>query len=150
MSTPDEGHPMSREPDLPTRPPRRTLETEEFWDGCADGRLLLPRCDECGDTFWYPRLVCPFCASHSVRYVESSGLGTVYSFTVVRRGPGPFREKAPYVVAMIRLDDGPIMMSNVVGTDPEAVEIDMPVRVLFERAGDDGSEAIPRFAPRDG
>jgi uncharacterized OB-fold protein len=139
---------MSSEAHLPTRPARRTLETEEFWDGCADERLLLPRCDDCGDTFWYPRLVCPFCGSQSVHYAESSGLGTVYSFTVIRRGHGPYREKAPYVLAMIQLDDGPIMMSNVVGVDPDNVAIDTPVQVIFERAGDDGEDAIPRFVPR--
>ncbi len=135
------------DPHLPTRPPRRTVETKEFWDGCADGRLLLPRCDECGDTIWYPRLVCPFCGSHSVSYVESSGLGTVYSYTVVRRGSGPYREETPYVLAMIQLDDGPIMMSNVVGTDPETLEVGLPVKVIFEPAGEDG-DAIPRFMPR--
>jgi uncharacterized OB-fold protein len=140
---------MSTEAHLPTRPPRRTIETEEFWDGCAAGKLLLPTCDDCGEANWYPRMVCPFCASMSVNYVESSGLGTVYSYTVVRRGSGPFREKAPYMLAMIELDDGPIMMSNVVGTDPESIEVGMPVEVTFERAGDDGEDAIPRFVPRD-
>lgn len=137
---------MSPEPRLPTRPPRRTLETVEFWDGCASERLLLPRCDECHEHIWYPRLVCPFCGSQSVSYVESSGLGTVYSFTVVRRGSGAYRDAAPYILAMIELDEGPIMMTNVVGSDQ--VTIGMPVQVVFDPAGAAG-DAIPRFVPRD-
>ena len=140
---------MSAEAFLPTRPPRRTLETAEFWDGCASERLLLPRCDDCGEFIWYPRLVCPFCGSQSVSYVEASGLGTVYSFTVVRRGSGAYRDSAPYVVAMVELDEGPIMMTNVAGADPETIVVGMPVRVVFEPAGDDGADAIPRFIPRD-
>ena len=61
---------------LPTRSPRRNHETAAFWDGCARGQLLLPRCDDCGQLIWYPRLVCPFCGSHSVTYTEVSGRAT--------------------------------------------------------------------------
>ena len=140
---------MSPEAFLPTRPPRRTLETAEFWDGCASERLLLPRCDVCHEHIWYPRLVCPFCGSQSVSYVESGGMGTIYSFTVVRRGSGAYRDVVPYVLAMVELDEGPIMMTNVVGADPETIAVGMSVRVVFERAGDDGADAIPRFTPQD-
>ncbi len=130
---------------LPVRTPRRTLETDAFWDGCAEGRLVLPRCDACGELIWYPRLSCPFCASHSVTQTEVSGRGTVYSFTVVRRGSGPFRDAAPYVLAMVQLDEGPTMMTNVVDVDPATVTVGEPVHVVFERT--DAGEAIPRFAP---
>ena len=140
---------MSAEAFLPTRPPRRTFETEEFWDGCASERLLLPRCDECHEHIWYPRLVCPFCGSQSVSYVESNGMGTIYSNTVVRRGSGAYRDSAPYIVAMVELAEGPIMMTNVVGADPETIAVGMSVRVVFEPVGDDDADAIPRFTPRD-
>ena len=132
---------------LPVRSPHRTLETAAFWDGCAEGRFVLPRCDECGELIWYPRLSCPFCGSHSVTQTEVSGRGTLYSFTVVRRGSGPFRDAAPYVLAMVQLDEGPTMMTNLVDVDPESVTVGQPVHVVFERT-DDG-EAIPRFAPED-
>ena len=141
---------------LPTRVPRRTLETAPFWDGCAAGRLVLPRCDECGELIWYTRLVCPFCASLSVTYTEVAGRGTVYSFTVMRRGAGPFAGVAPYVLALVQLDEGPTMFTNVVDVDPEAVTIGMSVRVVFDPApgpaggtGDAPVDAIPRFAPID-
>jgi uncharacterized protein len=130
---------------LPVRPPRRTLETAAFWDGCAEGRLVLPRCDECGELIWYPRLSCPFCGSHSVTQTDVSGRGTVYTFTIVRRGAGAFRDAAPYVLAMIQLEEGPTMMTNVVDVDPESVTVGQPVHVVFERTEED--QAIPRFAP---
>jgi uncharacterized OB-fold protein len=131
------------EPLLPTRVPRRNAETTPFWDACAAGRLMLPKCDGCGQLIWYPRRFCPFCATHSVTYVEVSGRGTVYTFTIMRRGDGPFREKSPYVLAYVQLDEGPIMMTNIVGVDPESVEVGQAVRVVFEPAGD--GDAIPRF-----
>jgi len=131
------------EPLLPTRAPRRNAETAPFWDACAAGRLMLPKCDGCGELIWYPRRFCPFCATHSVTYVDVSGRGTVYTFTIMRRGDGPFRERSPYVLAYVQLDEGPIMMTNIVGVDPEWVEVGQAVRVVFEPAGD--GDAIPRF-----
>lgn len=142
---------MSDEPYLPTRHPRRSLDTAEFWDGCAQGRLLVPRCNACAELIWYPRRFCPFCASTSVTYEEMSGRGTVYSFTVSRRGRGPFRGRAPYVVAYVELDEGPRILTNIVGVGADAVQIGLPVRVVFEPA-DDGhggtTDAIPRFTRR--
>lgn len=142
---------MSERPFLPTRAPRRNHETAAFWDGCAGGQLLLPRCDDCGQLIWYPRLVCPFCGSHAVTYTAVSGRGTVYSFTVVRRGGGPFRDAAPYVLAMVRLNEGPTMMTNLVDVDPATVSIGQAVVVVFEPVDDpDGSgtgDALPRFTP---
>lgn len=138
---------MSDTPRLPTRPPHRTIETAGFWDACAAGRFVLPRCDACGELVWYPRLVCPTCGSHSVSPTEVSGRGTVYSWSVVRRGgPGPFRDSGPYVLAMIELDEGPRLLSNVVECHPDEVEVGMRVEVVFEPV--DGSEdRIYRFAP---
>lgn len=136
---------MSTDPFLPTRPPRRTHETAQFWDGCAEGRLLLPKCNDCGELIWYPRLFCPFCASTSVAYTEVSGRGTVYSFTIMRRGSGPFRDHAPYVLAYVELEEGPRLMTNIVGADPESVFVGQPVQVVFEPAG--AGDAVPRFTP---
>ena len=137
---------MSRsEPLLPARAPRRNPETAPFWDACAEGRLSIPRCDDCGELIWYPRRFCPFCSSRSVTYVDVSGRGTVYTFTIMRRGVGPFRDKAPYVLAYVRLDEGPVVMTNIVGVDPGSVRIDQPVQVVWEPAGE--ADQIPRFTP---
>jgi uncharacterized OB-fold protein len=131
-------------PHLPTRAPRRNLETAPFWDACAAGRLALPRCDVCGELIWYPRLVCPFCGSHDVAYVDVSGRGSVYSFSVVRKGSGPFRDHAPYVLAMVQLEEGPVLMTNIVGP-VERVEVGAAVHVVFEPV-EGSADAIPRFA----
>ena len=137
---------MSRsEPLLPARAPRRNAETAPFWDACAESRLSIPRCDDCGELIWYPRRFCPFCSSRSVTYVDVSGRGTVYTFTIMRRGDGPFRDKAPYVLAYVRLDEGPVVMTNIVGVDPGLVRIDQPVHVVWEPAGE--ADQIPRFTP---
>jgi len=142
---------MSPAPFLPTRPPKVNHATRPFWEACAEGRLVVPRCDDCGELIWYPRLFCPSCASTSVTWTDMSGRGTVYSFSITRKGAGPFRDVAPYVLAYVELDEGPIMLTNVVGCDPDAVEIGMVVEVVFEPAGEglDGHPtAIPRFTPR--
>lgn len=128
------------------RPPRRTHETAPFWDACAEGRLVLPRCQRCGELIWYPRRFCPFCAGTEVSWIEVSGHGTVYSFTVMRRGAGAYADAAPYVVAYVQLDEGPRVLTNVVGADPDQLEVGTPVRVVFDDAGD--GEALFRFTPR--
>jgi len=130
---------------LPTRAPERTAETAPFWDACAGGRLVLPRCDRCHELVWYPRRFCPFCASTSLSWVELSGRGTIYSATVIRQGQGPYRGVGPYCLAYVELDEGPRMLTNIVGVDPTRVEIGQRVRVQFDPAGDD--DALPRFAP---
>jgi uncharacterized OB-fold protein len=137
---------MTDHASLPTRAPRRDAESAEFWDACAEGRLVVPRCDECGERFWYPRLMCPICGSAAVTYVEVSGRATVYARTILRRGDGPFRDAAPYVLAMVQLEEGPTMMTNIVGADPETVEVGHAVHVVFERVPG-GTDAIPRFTP---
>lgn len=130
---------------LPTRAPQRTLETAPFWDACAQHRLVLPRCESCAEVIWYPRLVCPSCGGTTVTWVEASGRGTVYSFSVVRKGQGPYRDVAPYVLAYVELDEGPRVMTNIVGVDPDGVRVGQAVRVVFDDTGD--GDALPRFTP---
>jgi len=130
---------------LPGRPPRRTEETGPFWDGCAEGRLVLPRCTACAEWIWYPRRFCPFCGSLSVEWGAVSGLGTVYTFTIMRRGSGAYKESAPYVVAYVELREGPRLLTNIVTDDPDAVYVGQPVRVLFQPVGD--TDALFRFEP---
>ena len=113
-----------------------------FWQAAARGVLLLPRCEACGRVHWYPRPFCPFCASTAVRWEESPGRGRVYSFTSLRRAPGP-----PKIIAYIRLDEGPLMLTNLVGCAPDGVAIDDHVRVGFVAARE--GRRVPVFA-RDG
>ena len=136
---------MPDEAKLPTRPPRRNTETAPFWDACAERRLRLPRCTACTELVWYPRRTCPFCGGRSMEWVDLGGRGTVYSYTVIRRGSGPYRDVGPYVLAIVELTEGPRLMTNILTDDVESVRVGMPVRVRFEPAGE--SDAIPRFEP---
>ena len=129
---------------LPVNSAHPNLESAPFWEAVAEGRLVLPKCDNCGTVIWYPRRFCPVCHHHGVSWIEASGRGTVYSFTIVRRAPGPWREAAPYVLAYVELAEGPRVMTNVVGVEPGDVRIGMDVEVVFER---DGDNAVPRFRP---
>ncbi len=132
---------------LPTGAPSPTVETAPFWEAAAEGRLVLPRCDACGYVIWYPRRFCPVCRGREVSWIDATGQGHVYSFTVVRRvRGGPWAGAGPYVIAYVELDEGPRVMTNVVGCDPDDVRVGMPVEVVFERS-DDGTHALPRFHP---
>lgn len=130
---------------LPTPAPEVTTETAAFWSATADGTLLLPRCEHCDAVIWYPRAFCPACGSLDVTWVEASGRGTVYSFTVVRRGAPSYESAAPYVVAYVELEEGPRVLTNIVGCDVDDVEVGMPVEVVFHDTGQ--GSALYRFRP---
>ncbi|MBP7336541.1 Zn-ribbon domain-containing OB-fold protein [Niveispirillum sp.] len=118
--------------------PARNPETAPFWDAARDGRLLIKRCNACGEAFFYPRALCPFCLS-ATSWLEASGEGTIYSYTAV-----PTRDGA-YIVALVTLAEGPTMMTNILAPDPQAVAIGQAVRVRFiPTTGDD---ALPVFVP---
>ena len=131
---------------LPANAPQVNIETQPFWDATAQGRIDLAVCDDCGSIPWYPRLVCPDCHSTDMTWTTMSGNGTVYSYSVTRAGVGrAWKEHLPFVVAYVQLDEGPIMMTNVVGCDPEAVEIGMAVTAVFDDTGEGTS--VVRFTP---
>lgn len=123
--------------------PQPDALTRSFWDACRDERLEVSACDECGHLFLPPGPCCPSCWSRNLSTSVVSGAGRVYSYVVYRRTYHPGMP-APYVVALIELDEGPRLISNVVGCPPEDVEIDMSVRLRFESAGD---FLLPRFEP---
>lgn len=120
-------------------------DTEPFWEACKEGLLLLQRCLDCDALQHYPRSLCVTCNSRSLDFVEASGDGVVHSFTVVHRSPDPENMPPPYVVALIRLKEGPIMMSNVIDVDPTTVHCEQPVEVAFEEL-EDGNH-LPVFRP---
>jgi uncharacterized OB-fold protein len=132
---------------LPAPAPERTPETDEFWNATAEDRLLLLRCDACGVVIWYPRALCPSCGSVSVSWFDASGQGSVYSFTVVHRSSGLFGDAVPYVTAYVELSEGPRVLTNIVGCDPDAVHIGQAVRVVFCDTGE--GCALYRFEPSE-
>lgn len=125
-------------------------ETEAYWEATREGRLLIKRCTACGQAFFYPRTYCPRCWSPDTEWVEASGRGTVYTFTVVHQNDlPPFNERLPYVVAIVELEEGVRMTSNIEGIDPEDVRCDMPVAVAFreEARAQDDVVSLPVFRP---
>jgi uncharacterized OB-fold protein len=126
--------------------PRATPETAPYWEGCRAQKLLIQHCSSCRHYQFYPRLVCTACSSRKIEWVAASGQGKVLSFTIVRQAISEaYAADVPYVIALIQLDEGPTMMSNVIESDPESVTMGMPVEVVFEAWNDDIT--VPKFRP---
>ena len=132
-------------PPKPRPAPLSEPEAAEYWKAAHDGRLVVQRCEACGDHQLDPRVRCLACGG-PVSWVEASGRGSVYSYTVIRQNyVRPFRDWIPYVVALVDLDEGPRVMTNIVGCDPEAVTVGMAVRARFEAVSDEAG--ITLFEP---
>ncbi|MEQ3679916.1 Zn-ribbon domain-containing OB-fold protein [Pseudophaeobacter sp.] len=128
--------------------PKPTPETQHFWDGAARGELCLQRCADCEQTYFPPRPFCPECGSRDVAVFPASGRGTLYSYIINHIGaPGM---PPPYAVAIVALEEGPRLMSNIRDCDqtPEALVLDMPLEVTFEPLTDDIT--LPQFKPAKG
>jgi uncharacterized OB-fold protein len=123
--------------------------TKPFWDAARERRLVAARCTACGKFRMPPTAICWNCHSREMEYAELPGTGLVYTFTITRHALVPeTRAALPYVVATIALDGAPgaRLISNVIGVEPEAVKIDMPVEVVFDAVTPE--LVIPRFRPR--
>lgn len=119
--------------------------TRPFWEGAKERRLLVQSCNHCGAKIMYPKRFCPSCLGDDLGWVESTGKGTVYTFTVQERGaPSGFGEQVPYVLAVVRLEEGVQLMSNVIGPGAEDVACGDPVEVDFEEI-EDGAAVLPVF-----
>ncbi len=131
----------------PTRPlPNpKEMDTGPFWQATRDHELRFQRCDDCEAIVFYPRRHCTSCLGGNLSWHTSEGLGTIYTFSVVRQSYHPFfRSRAPYAVAWIDLDEGPRILSNVVGVEDPAAELRIGQRVKVE--WEDHEElAIPLF-----
>lgn len=123
--------------------PISNADSAPYWQAAREGKLVVQQCSSCGQKRFLPRHLCPACWSDQMQWVEASGRGTVHSMTVVRRAPSvAFRDKVPYVVALIDLEDGPRMLANILGPNAEHAQIGQSVEVMFEMR--DGG-AIPQF-----
>ena len=120
--------------------------SKPFWEGTKRHELVLQKCNECGTFRYYPRPRCPECLSGNTEWTKVSGRGTVYSYTIVHRPLARwFKDKVPLVCAVIELDEGVRMVSNVENVDPYAVTIGMPVRVIYDDVNDEIT--LPKFEP---
>jgi uncharacterized OB-fold protein len=130
---------------LPAPAPEIAPETAAFWEATARGVLKLQRCQACQTTVWYPRFVCPACHRQDLVWFDATGRGTLYSFTVTTRGILEYKDCGPYVLALVQLDEGPKMMTNIVDVDPAELSIGQAVEVVFHDTG--AGTALPRFRP---
>jgi uncharacterized OB-fold protein len=128
-------------------PPERKIsqppvnpENAPYFEAAARGKLMLKYCEACKAFHFYPRTLCPFCFSDRTQWREATGRGTVYSYSVMRRG-GP----APYAIAYVKLEEGVTVLTNLVDCDLEAIRIGVAVHTVFKAA--EGGFSIPMFTP---
>jgi hypothetical protein len=125
--------------------PKPTPETQHFWDGTRAHELQLQRCDTCAHAYFPPRPFCPACGSREVSIFRASGRAKLYSYVIHHRPVPGFTP--PYSIAVVELEEGPRMMTNIVGCPqtPEALELDMKLEVSFEKLDD--TTTLPLFRP---
>jgi uncharacterized OB-fold protein len=127
--------------------PQPDAVTGPFWEAARQGRLLVQHCPGCGAHQFYPQASCRKCLSEELDWVDAKGEGTIYAYTVIHRAPSrPFAPDVPYTVALVDLDEGCRMISNIVDVPPEDVRVGMPVEVVFEEITPEIS--LPKFRPR--
>ena len=128
--------------------PSPTPETRPFWEGTRAGELRLQRCDDCSRSYFPPRSFCPSCSSRNVTVYAASGRATLHTYVIHQRNAPGF--EAPYAIAVVELEEGPRMMTNLVDTPqtPEALQLDMALEVTFEGVSDEIT--LPLFRPSGG
>jgi uncharacterized OB-fold protein len=114
-------------------------ETKRVFEAASAGKLLVPHCNACGRSHWYPRGICPHCFSQNLAWNEASGKGTIYSFSIMRRA------EVPYVMAYVTLEEGPTMMTNIVDCDLDGIKIGQRVTLKFVPS--ENGPPVPMFTP---
>ncbi|MEL7155369.1 MAG: Zn-ribbon domain-containing OB-fold protein [Actinomycetota bacterium] len=130
--------------------PSASWESRGYWEGAGRDELVLQRCRACGTVQHRPRGLCVTCLADAPEHFVASGRGTVWSFTVTNQNQAKgFAEACPYVMAYVDTEEGPRLLTNIVGCDPDDVHIGMAVVAEFvhgERS-DDEAFAVPVFSP---
>jgi uncharacterized OB-fold protein len=117
-------------------------ETQPFWNAAAEGKFLVRKCTSCQKVHWYPRAICPFCFNDKTEWMQASGAGEIYSFSVMRRAP------EPYAIAYVTLEEGPTMLTNLVDCDFDSLKIGQKVKLIFKPS--EGAFPVPMFTPDTG
>lgn len=123
-------------------------ESDRYWEGTRRGEIWLRKCLDCDQAYFYPRDICPECFSRNTDWVHASGKGAVFTYAIVHRPPhAGFMADAPYITAIVELEEGVKIPTNLVGIDPEPenVQIGMPVKAVFEKITDEIT--LPKFEP---
>jgi uncharacterized OB-fold protein len=128
--------------------PEVDVDNQEFWVSCREHRMRLQKCRNCGYWRYYPGLVCHRCGSLEADWEPVSGLGTIYTFSVVHRPPSAaFADDVPYVYAIVELDEGPMLPTNIVNIEPDRVKIGSRVRVTYQDVTPEIT--LPKFEPAE-
>jgi uncharacterized OB-fold protein len=129
--------------------PKPTPESKPYWDHANEGELWIQKCVTTGKHFFPPRNYSPFTIGGETEWVKVSGKATLYSYIINHRPAPGFQDDAPYAIAVVELEEGPRLMTNIVGIEntPENLVLDMPLEVRFEARGD---QQVPVFAPAGG
>jgi uncharacterized protein len=107
--------------------------SKQYWDYCKQHKLYIQQCTNCEQYIMYPKLFCPHCLSENLNWVESSGKGKIYSFTIVHSNPpSAFMEELPYVIAVVELEESVRLLTNIVESNFEEIRCGAPVSVVFE------------------
>jgi uncharacterized OB-fold protein len=125
--------------------PTATPETRPFWEACDRGELWIQHCGRCTKSYFYPRPACPSCGLvDAVTWIRCSGRARLYSYVISHLSAPGYEGETPYVIAVVELEEGPRMMTNLVGVapDPEGLELDIELEVEFEKRG---AGAVPVF-----
>ena len=144
---------MTQQQQIPSKPlPVPSQESDFYWEKCKEHELWLRKCTDCNQAYFYPRDICPDCFSRNTTWIQSSGKGTLHTFAVVARAPHPaWRDEAPYVAAIVDLEEGCRMPTNLVEVkvDPDnpgqTITIGMQLEVVWEDRTDEIS--LPMFKP---
>lgn len=124
--------------------PVPTKDTEPFWKGAKEEKILIQRCQDCGSTQFYPRPSCNQCLSDQMMWIEACGRGIVYTYTINHLPANPFmKDKTPYAVAIVQLDEGIKMMANIIDSPLDQIQVGAPVEVVFEKANEEIT--LPQF-----
>ncbi|MFP6802430.1 MAG: Zn-ribbon domain-containing OB-fold protein [Pseudomonadales bacterium] len=127
--------------------PASTELTQPYWDAARQGELVMQFCPSCSQSTFPPRAHCPDCGSSDLKWQAVSGRGTIYSYTIAHRPPHPvFADQCPMAIAVVELEEGPRMMSNIVGVALSNVAVGIDVQVAFESI-DDSDVMLPVFSP---
>lgn len=128
-------------PQLPV--PTPNPDSQPYYDAARNDELVIRQCKDCNELHFMPRYLCPHCWSTNLAWVKASGRGTVHSYSVVRRAPTPsYADRVPYVVALVDLEEGPRMLTNIVGEDALTTQVGSAVQVSFEQRGE---YKLPQF-----
>ncbi|MCF8034968.1 MAG: Zn-ribbon domain-containing OB-fold protein [Desulfarculaceae bacterium] len=129
--------------------PAPDADSKPFWEACRDHKLKFQKCAACGEVRWPASILCPQCHCRDARWIEASGRGIIHTFVVYHQVFNPaFKDQIPYVVAVVELEEGPRLLTNIVDSPPESLSCDLPVEVVWDDISEEFS--LPKFRPLPG